>query len=69
MPAKATFNDSDIIAELKKLPWYGTDPIRSRDAMDLGRYLDKSKFGNKFDFLDALQAAVDKLEALRNARS
>ena len=62
--------DRKILDKIEKLPWYGVDPIKSRDTMELIKYLNPRKFDLDSDkCLEALLAAVDKLEAIRNARS
>lgn len=54
------YGDSEIRAELNKLPWFGVDPKKSGRAIALGRDMDPKKFGNAVEFTAALVKAIDE---------
>lgn len=51
-----------IIAEVeRRAPWYGVDPIKSRDLIELGRYMDPKKFESAEAYVTALLGALEQL--------
>ena len=58
-PKAPPFSDTEIRAELDKLPWFGTDPKKSAKAVEFGKTLDPKKFATAALFAAALVKAVD----------
>ena len=54
------YGDTEIRAELNKLPWFGVDPKKSGRTIELGKTMDPKKFGNAADFAAALVKVVDE---------
>lgn len=59
-PKAPPFGQADITAELDKQPWFGTDPRKSRTAVDLGKTMDPRKFPTAAAFAEALVKAVEE---------
>jgi hypothetical protein len=54
------YGDTEIRAELNKLPWFGVDPKKSGRTIELGKTMDPKKFGTAAEFTAALVKAVDE---------
>ncbi len=54
------YGDTEIRAELNKLPWFGVDPKKSGRTIELGKTMDPKKFGTAAEFTTALVKAVDE---------
>lgn len=61
-PAKAVpkFGDTDVRAELDKLPWFGIDPKKSAKAIEFAKNLEPKKFADAAAFVAAIAKAVDE---------
>jgi len=59
-PAVQTgFGDTEVKAELNKLPWFGADPKKSAKAMDAARNMSTAKFATPQAFVEAVVKAVE----------
>src|ERR1700680_2196511 len=54
------YGDTEIRAELDKLPWFGVDPKKSGRTIELGKTMDPKKFGTAAEFTAALVKVVDE---------
>jgi hypothetical protein len=54
------YGDTEIRAELNKLPWFGVDPKKSGRTIELGKTMDPKKFGTAAEFTAALVKVVDE---------
>jgi hypothetical protein len=54
------YGDTEIHAELNKLPWFGVDPKKSGRTIELGKTMDPKKFGTAAEFAAALVKVVDE---------
>jgi len=59
-PKPSAYTQQDILAEMNKLDWFGTDPKKSARAVELGKSLDPKKFATATLFADALVKAVNE---------
>jgi hypothetical protein len=58
-PKAPPYGDAEIRAELNKLDWFGTDPVKSGRALSLGKDMDPKKFPDAAAFAAALVKAVE----------
>lgn len=58
-PKAPPYGDTEIRAELDKLPWFGTDPKKSGRTVELGKTMNPKKFGTAAEFAAALVKAVE----------
>lgn len=58
-PKAPPFGDAEIRAELDKQDWFGTDPKKSKAAIDFGKTMDPKKFPTAEAFAAAVIKAVD----------
>jgi len=54
------YGNTEIRAELNKLPWFGVDPKKSGRTIELGKTMDPKKFGTAAEFTAALVKVVDE---------
>lgn len=59
-PKAPPYGQTDILAEMNKLDWFGTDPKKSQRAVELGKSLDPKKFATAALFSEALVKAVNE---------
>ena len=58
-PKAPPYGDVEIRAALDKQAWFGTDPKKSKAAMELGKNLDPKKFASAEAFAAAVVKAVE----------
>jgi len=58
--AGTAYGNTEITAELNKLPWFGVDPKKSQRTLELGKHLDPKKFATAADFAAALVKSVEE---------
>lgn len=58
-PKAPPYGQAEVIAELEKLPWFGTDPKKSAKVMEFGKTMDFKKFATAAAMAEALVKAVD----------
>ena len=59
-PKAPPYGDVEIRAALDKQEWFGTDPKKSKAALELGKNLDPKKFANAEAFAAAVVKAVEE---------
>lgn len=58
--AGPAYGNTEITAELDKLPWFGIDPKKSARVVELGKTMNPKKFSTAAEFTAALVKAVDE---------